>query len=50
MMRLPLADDDGGHRMMVKVPVVDVSLQVAFVLGAKGAVRATEGRRLAALV
>lgn len=49
MTRLPLTDDEAGHGR-VDVPVVDVRLQVALVLGAKRTVGATEGGRLAALV
>jgi len=32
------------------VPVIDVRFEIALVLGAESAVRAAEGRRLAALV
>lgn len=51
MARLPLIDDDAGQRrLQVDVPVIDVRLQVALVLGAKRTMGATEGRRLAAFI
>lgn len=51
MTRFPLTDDDTGQRRLyIDVPVIDVRLEITLVLGAEGAMRAAEGRRLAALV
>lgn len=51
MTRFPLTDDDTGQRRLyIDVPVIDVRLEIALILGAEGAVRAAEGRRLATLI
>lgn len=52
MTRFTLTNDDTGHRRLlyIDVPVIDVRFEIALVLGAKSAMRAAEGRRLAALV
>lgn len=51
MTRFPLTDGDAGQRgLQINVPVIDVRLEIALILGAEGAVRAAEGWRFAALV
>lgn len=51
MTRFSLTDGDAGQGgLQIDVPMIDMRLEIALVLGAEGAVRATEGRRFAALV
>lgn len=52
MTRFQLADGDARQRRMrreINVSVIDMRLEIALVLGAESAMRATEGRRFAAL-
>lgn len=51
MTRLPLADGDAGQcRLQIDVSMIDMSLKIALILGAEGAVRTAEGRCLAAFI